>query len=166
MTLPGTLRTDDDRRAVRFERLYDATPEELWAALTDPEQIRGWLAHATRWSLETGEAYELAFDDSPATGRIRSVEPGRVLELDWNYPGEDASVVRLEVVPRERGTLLVLDHTRLDQESAPGYAAGWQSHLEALELLLGGGDPGSQHDWWARYEELRPSYVEEAAALP
>ena len=43
----GALRQD----GVRFERLYDATPEELWSAITDPEQIQGWLAHVARIDL-------------------------------------------------------------------------------------------------------------------
>ena len=30
-TAYGTLRADEERCAVRFERLYDSTPAELWA---------------------------------------------------------------------------------------------------------------------------------------
>jgi len=29
---------------MRFECVYDATAEKVWAALTEPEQLRGWLA--------------------------------------------------------------------------------------------------------------------------
>jgi len=160
----GTLRQEGERRGVRFERLYDATPEELWAALTDPEQIRGWLADATRWELAAGEEYELMFgDDGRTWGRILAVEPPRVLELEWTYADEPASVVRFEIVPREAGCLLVLDHSRLDPDSAPGYGAGWHAHLDALDALLAGRPAGDGDEWWARYRELRPRY--EAATL-
>lgn len=39
----GDLRADGARRGVRFERLYKATAEELWSALTRPEQLARWL---------------------------------------------------------------------------------------------------------------------------
>lgn len=157
------LHPDGDRAALHFERLYDFTPAELWAALTDPERIQGWLARATRFDLRVGGAVQLDFgdtEDQRTTGVIRSLEPGRVLEYDWTFPGEDESVVRFEIVPQQQGTLLVLDHRRLGRGSAGGYGAGWQAHLEALagELELG--------DWDERFEELRPRYAELAAALP
>jgi uncharacterized protein YndB with AHSA1/START domain len=160
----GTLRRDDERMSVRFERLYDATPAELWAALTDPTQIRGWLAEATRFELAVGGEIELRFGDGDGEltrGRIRELQPGRVLEYDWHTEGEASSVVRFELVGQEQGTLLVLDHRHLDPDSAPGYGAGWQAHLEALAAPFS----GDGEDWWRRYEELRPSYVAAAAAL-
>ena len=140
----GTLRRDGDRMSVRFERLYDATVPELWAALTDPAQIAGWRANVTKLDLRVGGDVVLSFggDDGETTGRIRELEPERVLEYDWHYAGETASVVRFELVPQEYGTLLVLEHRDL--------AAPFSS------------DDGA---WWRRYEELRPSYVAAAAAL-
>jgi uncharacterized protein YndB with AHSA1/START domain len=163
----GTLRDDDGLRAVRFERLFDATPAELWRALTDPEEIGGWLAHASRWTLEPGGEYRLEFaGDAVTTGTVRAVEPGRLLELSWRYPGEPDSVLRLEIVPQEHGVKLVLDHRRLPVDATVGYGAGWQAHLEALERLLTAAPAGDADAWWRRYEELRPAYERLAAGLP
>ena len=39
----GALRPDGTLCGVRFERLYKATAEELWSALTRPEQLARWL---------------------------------------------------------------------------------------------------------------------------
>jgi uncharacterized protein YndB with AHSA1/START domain len=162
----GALRREDDRCAVRFERLYDYSPQELWRALTEPEQIGGWLAHVTRIELEPGGEVHLRFGDEPDDGqttwRVLEVEPERVLECEWHYPGEEPSVVRFECHPRERGTLLVLDHRRLASADAAGYAAGWHAHLDALGSLFG----SEADDWHRRYTELRPSYEEAASALP
>jgi uncharacterized protein YndB with AHSA1/START domain len=154
----GTLTAD----GVRFERLYDATPAELWRALTDPDQVRGWLANVSRWSLTPGEEWQIRFDDGSAGGRVVAVEEGRRLELTWVEGGTE-SLLRFELRPQEHGTLLVLDHSRLETASRPGFGAGWQAHLEALDDLLHG---RPEPDWWARYRELRAAYESQAAPLP
>lgn len=162
MTELGTLHPDGDRRSVRFERIYAATAAELWQALTEPEQLRGWLAEAERYDVEPGGEFELRFGEAEterASGRFRRVEPGRLLELDWRFPGEPPSVVRVELVPHEEGTLLVLDHTGLPADAAAAYGAGWHAHLDLLAR-------GATVDWLERYQELRPRYDEQAAALP
>jgi uncharacterized protein YndB with AHSA1/START domain len=156
VTATGTMTAD----GVHFERIYDATPDELWAAITDPEQIRGWLANVTRWSLTPGESWGIRFDDGAVDGRVLAVDPGRRLELTWVEESGMETVLALEIVPREAGSLLVLDHSRLDPDRRPGYGAGWQTHLETLDRLLRGVE---ELDWWARYNELRPKYVELAA---
>jgi uncharacterized protein YndB with AHSA1/START domain len=162
----GTLRTEPgERAAVRFERLYDATAAELWSALTDPEQLRGWLADASRFELQPDGVLELRFeaDGGRVThGRVREVIPGRVLEWDWVHDGETRSVVRFELVPGEAGCLLVLDHRLLAPAAAPGYGAGWQGHLEALDRLLRGEPPVDHH---GRYLALRPRWDEQRHAV-
>lgn len=162
----GALRTESDEHAgVRFERLYDATAEELWAALTERDQLRGWLAHASRFELEPDGEVELRFeadDGRPTRGRMREIVPGRVLEWEWLQEGERASVVRFELVPRDAGCLLVLDHRLLDREFAPGYGAGWQGHLDALDALLRGGPAVDHH---GRYRALRPRWETQQSDL-
>lgn len=157
----GRLREDGDRCAVRFERLYDFTADELWRALTDPEQLPGWLGHASRWTLAPDEPYELDVG-GPTTGRIVEVEPGRLLELTWRWGDEPESLVRVELEPRGEGCLLTLDHRRLDRSSGVGYSAGWHSHLDALEQLLASAE---RLDWELRFRELRPAYEQQAKEL-
>jgi uncharacterized protein YndB with AHSA1/START domain len=158
----GRLRADtDDRQAVRFERVYDYRPDELWAAITEPEQIRGWLGEA-ELDLREDRTGRIEFGgDEIATLRVRELEPGRLVEYDWIYPNEPDSVLRLEVEPRGEGTLLILDHRRLAGDDIVDYSAGWHSHLDALDELLA----GRSHDWQARFDELRPKYHELADAI-
>jgi uncharacterized protein YndB with AHSA1/START domain len=152
---------------VRFERLYDATPAELWSALTDPEQIQGWLAHVARLDLEPEGEVELQMDaegTDVVRGRIRAIEHERVLEFDWHASDAPASVVRLEIEPRDTGgTLLVLQHRALPGETIVDYGAGWHAHLDLLGALV----TRTPRDlFWSRYRELRPAYEREAASLP
>jgi uncharacterized protein YndB with AHSA1/START domain len=122
------------------QRRYDATPGEVWAALVDPKSLARWLAPAVRIEPRTGGAFELDFPDAASSrmsGRVRAVEPGRVLEVEWRYPGEAPSVVRFEVEALEDGTRLVVDHRGLERTLATGYGEGWQRHLEELRGILG-----------------------------
>jgi uncharacterized protein YndB with AHSA1/START domain len=158
----GRLRAEsDDRRAVRFERVYDYRPEELWAAITEPEQLRGWLGEADLEVTE-GSGGTIKFSEKEvAQLRVRELVPGRFVEYDWSYPDEPLSVLRLELEPRGEGTLLVLDHRRLASDDVVDYSAGWHSHLDALEQLLA----GKGHDWQKRFGELRPTYSDLADAI-
>jgi len=155
----GELRNDDDRCAVRFQRLYDFTPEELWSALTDPQRLHRWLAEAPRVEGGVGGHVTIAFDDGTTEGRILTWDEPRVLEYKWRFPGEDESVVRFELQPQEYGTLLVLDHRRLGRTSGAGYAAGWHAHLDALAGAI------QLEAWQRRFEELLPDYRSQADEL-
>jgi uncharacterized protein YndB with AHSA1/START domain len=160
----GVLLEDGARRAVHFERRYDAAPEAVWDALVEPEQLRGWLAEA-RVEPRVGGRVELEFGDSPGertVGTIRVFDPPRVLEYDWSYEGEPDSVVRFELRPEGEGTTLVLHHRQLSTEAAPGYGAGWHAHLDLLAEQIAG---SASADWVERYQALRPGYDDQAAAL-
>jgi uncharacterized protein YndB with AHSA1/START domain len=151
----GRLRAESRGRCgVRFERVYDYTPEELWAAITEPEQVRGWLGEAELDLSEGGEGRVTFDEDDVATLQVRRIEPGRLVEYDWTFPNEPQSVLRLEVEPREHGTLLVLDHSLLAEDDITEYSAGWHSHLDWLDAHLG----GRSFDFTARYRELTPMY--------
>lgn len=160
----GQLRSEGERRGVRFERRYAAGPAEVWSALTEPERMARWLAEG-ELDLRVGGAYTLRFSDAEgqsAQGKVLAVEPERLLEITWEYPGEPNTVLRLELTPDGDGTLLVLDHSGLPAEAAPGYGGGWHAHLDALDAHLGQeGTP----DWWGRYRELAPLYEQQEAAL-
>jgi uncharacterized protein YndB with AHSA1/START domain len=117
-------------------RRYDAPVDEVWAALTEPASVERWLAHVPRLELERGGVVELRFNPTTVTGRVREVEHERVLELEWNHPGEQPSVVRFELAPEGDATRLVLRHSELEERLGEGYGAGWTRHLERLERLL------------------------------
>ncbi len=156
----GTIRRDGEKRAVRYERRYDATPDEVWAALTEPEQVRNWFAEMTIEPRAGGSVtFQWATGETDG-GVVRAFDPPRTFEYTW----EDGSVIRFEVRPDGDGTRLVLDHTGLTPEQALGVGPGWHAHLDALEALLAG-SPQTAPEWNARMESLKPAYEEQAKAL-
>lgn len=122
---------------VRFTRRYDASPSEVWAALTEPGSIARWLAEPGEIDLSPGGAYELKLaGGTMLPARVRAIEPERLLELDWNVPGDEHSVVRVELSPRGDGTELVLDHRRVSASLGMVYMERWTGALDRLDPLL------------------------------
>ena len=101
---------------IRYTRRYDASPNEVWAALTEPASVARWLG------------------DFPT--RVREAEPPRLLEWDWEPPGDEPSVVRFELTAQGDGTVLVLDHRRINAVAGMGYMERWLPTLELLDQVL------------------------------
>ena len=103
--------------SVRLTRRYAASPEEIWAAITEPESVARWLGR-------------------PIPGEARVIEPQRVLELDWRPDGEPPSVVRFDISAVEGGTRLVLEHSRLDERTCMRYGAAWTRAFDRFHPLV------------------------------
>jgi uncharacterized protein YndB with AHSA1/START domain len=104
--------------AVRVTRRYAAAPAEVWAALTEPESLRRWLGDSD-WARIGGHA--------------RESEPERLLVLEWRVPGEEPSLVRLELTADGDGTMLVLDHSVIEERLGMAYMRRWSQRLDRLE---------------------------------
>jgi uncharacterized protein YndB with AHSA1/START domain len=100
---------------VRFRRRYAEPPSEVWQALTEPESLARWLRPG--------------FD-----AKQTEVEPGRVLELDWQPPGEEPSLVRIELDGDGTGTILVLEHARIEADRGMLAMQFWSNALRHLPL--------------------------------
>jgi uncharacterized protein YndB with AHSA1/START domain len=123
---------------VRLTRRYDAAPSEVWDALTDHESLGRWLASVVDVQLVTGGAFVLALPGGGGRidARVREVQAERVLELDWSHAEEARSVVRFELEPDGDGTLLVLDHRRIDEPVGMAYISRWTRAFAQLDREL------------------------------
>lgn len=159
----GTFRSNEEGAALRFERTYDATPEEVWAAFTDPDSIRRWLFADAVLEPRVGGAFRLVWSENERTGGAVLVwEPPRALEVEWSE-GEMQSILRVEIAASEGGTMLVLDHRSLTPDVVVGIGAGWHAHLDALDDVLARRDDVTDR-WRERHEALLPRYEELTAS--
>ena len=101
--------------SLRLTRRYAEAPAEVWRALTEPESLERWL----RPGFPVPQ---------------REIEHERVLELDWRPPGEEPSVVRIELTVAGSGTKLVLDHARIEAVHGMQAMRFWFAALACFPL--------------------------------
>ena len=164
--MPDEIRDSGGERTIHLERVYAASPAEMWQAWTDPIRLTRWLGHPAGSLLGAAAPVRLRLGDDPdqwADVRVlRAVEP-RLLELAWDFPGQSGSVLRVEIVPIAAGqSRLIIDHRGLGGSST-GYGAGWQAYLDgSLRAETG---VAADESWDTLFARALPAWQRRAASL-
>jgi uncharacterized protein YndB with AHSA1/START domain len=122
------LRRIDGRPVLRFERVLAHPPAKVWRAVTEPAELAHWFPAAV--AIE-GRELTFSFPDQVTTGEVLESDPPKVFAFRWN-----TDVLRFELVPHERGCLLVFTHVLGDEHGAGRNAAGWDTCLAGLAARL------------------------------
>lgn len=163
MSPVGEVVHEGELASLTYHRHYPYPPELVWAALTEPGQLKQWFMMTARIEGRVGGAVELIAGQSRfhVTGTVLAWEPPRVCEYEWNVepraelPQGERSVVRWELAAAEGGTQLTLTHRRLTRNTALGFGPGYHAFLDRLGAQLGG---AALPDWQQRYAEVKAGY--------
>jgi uncharacterized protein YndB with AHSA1/START domain len=130
---------------ITITRTVAATPERVFAAWTDADQLAGWW-----WPQLGGTTYDV---DARLGGRFRIHSPGNgatvtgsYTEVDrprrlaftwtWEDEGEPEAVVEDTVVvtfePADGGTLVTVAHTSVAHVPEGGAEQGWNDVMDRL----------------------------------
>jgi uncharacterized protein YndB with AHSA1/START domain len=121
---------------VERERTFEATPEEVWEAITDERLLSEWLADEAEVDPELGGEVRFRIGEEERTGSIERVEEGRRLAFTWSRDGEGPSQVEFTLEPAVSGTRLVVVERALKGPLASGTGHRWQGALEELAHAL------------------------------
>ena len=145
----------ENATVLNLTRRFDAPPERVFDAWTDPELLRRWFHAGADWDtpeadvdLRPGGRYRLAM--RTPSGEVHAVagqysevsRPDRlVYTWSWEGGGDSAmgaeSIVTVEFAAADGGTEVVLTHTELpSEESRDQHVHGWEGCLANLEKLL------------------------------
>jgi uncharacterized protein YndB with AHSA1/START domain len=69
----GTIEEAGDKHILRYERRLDHPVERVWAALTEPEQLAGWLAAADELELVEGGRGRASMAEHSRPGGVEEV---------------------------------------------------------------------------------------------
>jgi len=139
--------------SLEIKRLIKAPRERVYAAWTDPAQMKQWfgpenvqtrdlIADARvggtfRWDLTNPEGEEMTM-----RGEYRELQPGKKIVFTWQWADDEdwenhVSIVTVELADADGGTELRLTHEQLpNEESRDGHTRGWESALDKLERLF------------------------------
>ena len=138
-----------EAHVVRRETRIPAPPAAVFAFLTDPEKILGWMGTEAQLQPEPGGIYLLNVTGARfARGSFREVVPVHRLAYSFGWDGSAAvppgsSLVEIDLLEQPDGTLLTLTHSGLpDAEQCAGHDEGWAHYFGRLAELAAGSNPG------------------------
>lgn len=149
----GTRLTLPTDREIRTERIFAASRELLWRALTDPALVAQWWGRGNRLVIERFEVargghwrfVEHAADGAHGfEGRFREVTPPERMVQTFEWDGMPGHVLvqtlELEVLAADRTRLVTtaLFHTSEERDGMieAGMEEGLNQSYEALDRLL------------------------------
>jgi uncharacterized protein YndB with AHSA1/START domain len=113
----------------------DATPDDVWRAITEPEELAAWFGQEAELDVQPGGLGRFVDDDGCVRRAVVDhVRAGERLVLRWWPEGDDsaagASVVTFVVAPTGSGTRLIVTE-RLAATAAGVSAASVRAAAEA-----------------------------------
>lgn len=137
-------------QALRLTRRFDAPPERLFDAWTDPKLAAGWLfttpgseAHTSEIDLKVGGRWEIVDRrggvDYRAIGEYLEIERPRRLVFTFGMPqfADGFSRVTVEIAPDGAGAVMTLVQEALPAEAIPALEQGWREMFDQLAGRLG-----------------------------
>jgi uncharacterized protein YndB with AHSA1/START domain len=150
-----TETTEMSETSLRLERTYDASPEEVFDAWTNPEVLRRWWRANPAWvtpvaevDLRVGGRYRISMEDPEsgtkhtAGGEYSEVSRPLRLAYTWQWEQDDGrpghvSTVTVDFRAEGERTTVVLEHSGLESsQSRDSHTQGWTGILEMLQVHL------------------------------
>jgi uncharacterized protein YndB with AHSA1/START domain len=130
-----------------FERTYRASPERVYRAWTDPDELALWFAPDPTMTIQAeldlreGGRYRVAMGPHVVAGVFREIVPQRKLVFTWQWQteaGAAETLVTVEVEPADDGgTRVRLRHDRFpDEQERTNHEQGWTAILARLAERL------------------------------
>jgi len=134
-------------------KVFNASPEEVFAAWTDPVQLAQWYGPEGftntihEFDLREGGTYRLTMhgpkgEDHPLRGTFRAIEKPKRLVMTWQWEGEGGmgggeTVVTVELRAIGQKTEMTMTHAGFaDEKEKTMHNQGWSSSFNKLEKVL------------------------------
>jgi len=141
----------DDKTSLQIRRTYKAPVAAVYAAWTDPEQMKQWVGPGDAWGksevttdVRVGGRYRMVMHAPDGEvhrvgGVFQEVIPNKKLVYTWAWEStpERESLVTVEFKPSGHETELVLTHRRFfDTQARDRHQQGWNGSLDRLGRFL------------------------------
>jgi uncharacterized protein YndB with AHSA1/START domain len=129
-------------RSLEKEIFINASPERVFRALTEKEELERWFLMRAEVDLRVGGAIKFEWSpDASESGKVLDVEPPHRVSYSWEALSPSPTTITFELTPENAGTRLRLTHSGIGEgvdwdnyyNSVNG---GWSAHLVDLTSWL------------------------------
>jgi uncharacterized protein YndB with AHSA1/START domain len=136
--------------SLTIKRRFNAPPEKVYAAWTDPKKLGQWMGPTgtqrveAECDLRVGGRYAIKMvmpdDEHNVGGVYRAIVPNEKLSFTWAWRStpERESLVTVTFKKDGDGTIMTLLHEQFfDEDARDRHNAGWTGTMDKLEKFLG-----------------------------
>jgi uncharacterized protein YndB with AHSA1/START domain len=116
-------KADEQAPWVERDTLVEASPEEVWEALTDEDRLEEWLAPDVELDPTEGGEIAVRDGDEERAGTVETVEENERFAFTWSRPGEGESFVEFTIEALPGGSRVTVVETPM-RSAATNTAAG------------------------------------------
>lgn len=112
---------------LRKEIIINNLVENVWNAITQPEEMKKWYLNISNFEAKEGEIFDFIVSFTDEEGehdfrhlfKILEVIPNKKLVHTWEYPGYGSGTSKLtwELIPDNNSTKVILTHNNLEEVS-------------------------------------------------
>jgi uncharacterized protein YndB with AHSA1/START domain len=125
---------DEKAPWVERETLVEASPEEVWEAITDEDRLQEWLAPEVELDPVEGGEIAVRDGDGHRTGTVETMEENERFAFTWSRPGEGESFVEFSIEAVPGGTRVTVVETPIGPTAIASGA--WASRFALLRRSL------------------------------
>jgi uncharacterized protein YndB with AHSA1/START domain len=140
-----------EKTSLQIRRVYNVPVAKVYAAWTDPEQIKQWMGPSDDYGetevtseFRVGGRYKLVMhapsgEVHTVVGAYREIVPNKkvVYTWAWHTTPDRESLVTVEFKPSGNGTELVLTHEQFaDSDARDRHQQGWNGCIERFGRYL------------------------------
>lgn len=154
----GILESEQDHWVLRFERQLSVSPERVFQAVTQDDELKHWYPTTIEGERVAGAALRLEFtgdDGPPLEGQLLAIQAPSLFEFT-----EGSNHLKFVMDARDGGCWLTFVHRfeKGGSGSPARTASGWHICLDLLEAQVTGQAAAWSRD--DRWSDLHAEYVE------
>jgi activator of HSP90 ATPase len=112
---------------IKIYQYIEATPEEIFLALTNPFTIELWSGSPAKMDDKVGTEFELW--DGDICGCNLQIIANKELVQEWYFDGSpEPSIVTIKLHPQKTGTQVEVKQTNVPEDAYRNMDEGWREY--------------------------------------
>jgi activator of HSP90 ATPase len=114
-------------KTIKQKHIVHATPQEVYAALTNAFTIELWSGYPA--VMEATEGFEFSIFDGDICGKNIKLVENEMLVQNWYFgDATDDSIVTINLMWHENGTRITVEHTNVPDDEVEEFEDGWKDY--------------------------------------